>query len=175
MSCNCNSNPCGCQDVRLTAPVTTCANTEPCEEIIFGACVTYTGNDIYDIPVNNGDRLDEVIQKWVLYMTNPGCFDQTSPCQAIRTFSIDNVQPTEATIYWVVPGAPADIVSVTLEYSTDPTFTTGVNSQVVTGYTQWTIINLLQDTTYYVRFKTSATEDPDCCTSITMYFKTLLS
>ncbi len=174
MACNCNTNPCGCQDVRLTAPVTTCVNTEPCEEIIFTECVSYTGNDIYTLGINNGDRMDVVLKKLALYLTDPTCYDPTATCQAIKDFEIDNVVATEATIYWTVPASPAAITDVKIQYSTDPAFCT-VNTQVVTGYSQWTIINLLQDTTYYVRMVTSTAVSVDCCTSITLSFKTLLS
>jgi hypothetical protein len=61
-----------------------------------------------------------------------------------------------------------------LDVSTDPTFATGVVQVALSSsYTQWTIINLLANTNYYVRIKTSTSVSVDCCTSITLNFKTL--
>jgi hypothetical protein len=175
MSCNCISTPCGCTETALTSPVTTvCNNTEPCEEITAFECVSYTGNNIYDIGINTGDRLDVVIKKLALYLTDPTCFDPTAVCQSIKDFEILDIKVTEGTVFWSYPGAPAAITAVKLEYSTSPTFATGVvQVALASTYTQWTIINLLANTTYYVRIKTSTSSFADCCTSITLSFKTL--
>ena len=175
MSCNCISTPCGCTETALTSPVTTvCNNTEPCEEITAFECVKYTGNNIYDIGINTGDRLDVVIKKLALYLTDPTCFDPTAVCQSIKDFEILDIKVTEGTVFWSYPGAPAAITAVKLEYSTSPTFATGVvQVALASTYTQWTIINLLANTTYYVRIKTSTSSSVDCCTSITLSFKTL--
>lgn len=175
MSCNCISTPCGCTETALVSPVTTvCNNAEPCEEITAFECVKYTGNNIYDIGINNGDRLDVVIKKLALYLTDPACFDPTSVCQSIKDFEILDIEVTGGTVFWSYPGAPATISLVKLEYSTDPTFTVGViQVPLANTYTQFQIINLLANTTYYVRIKTSTSVSVDCCTSITLSFKTL--
>lgn len=175
MSCNCISTPCGCTETALTSPVTTvCNNAEPCEEITAFECVLYTGNNIYDIGINNGDRLDVVIKKLALYLTDPTCYDPTAVCQSIKEFEILDVKTTESTVFWSYPPAPAAITAVKLQYSTDPTFGTGVTDvSLSSSYTQYTIINLLADTTYYLRILTSTVSSPDCCTSITLSFKTL--
>jgi hypothetical protein len=85
-----------------------------------------------------------------------------------------NIKVTEGTVFWSYPPAPAAITAVKLQYSTDPTFATGVVQVALSSsYTQWTIINLLANTNYYVRIKTSTSVSVDCCTSITLNFKTL--
>jgi len=175
MSCNCISTPCGCTETALTSPVTTvCTNAEPCEEITAFECVLYTGNNIYDIGINNGDRLDVVIKKLALYLTDPTCYDPTAVCQSIKDFEILDIKSTEATLFWSYPPAPAAITAVKLEYSTDPTFAVGVTQVPLNNtYTQWTAINLVANTTYYVRIKTSTSVSTDCCVSITLSFKTL--
>lgn len=175
MSCNCNNNPCGCTDTTLTSPVTTvCNNTEPCEELVYTECVSYNGNNIVDIPINNNDRMDIVIKKIVSYLTNPTCFDITAECQAIYDFEVQGITSTAATVFWTVPGAPAEITSVKIEYSTSPTFGTST-IVTVTAATQWSLINLIPNTEYYIRMITGTDAEVDCCTSITLNFKTLAS
>jgi hypothetical protein len=173
MSCNCNNKPCGCQDTKLTTPLTTfCKNQEPCEEAVFTECVEYNGNNIVDIQIKKGERLDETLKKFVLYLTNPTCFDPTATCQSIKNFEVLGITSTVGTVFWVVPGAPAAITAVTLQYSTDETFATSITADV-TGMTQYKIINMIANTEYYIRLKTSTAGSPDCCTSITLNFKTL--
>lgn len=173
MSCNCNNKPCGCQDTKLTTPLTTyCKNQEPCEEAVFTECVEYNGNNIVNIEIKNGERLDTILKKLVLYLTNPACFDPTATCQAIKDFEVLDINSSEGTVFWVVPGAPAAITAVTLEYSTSKTFVTST-VVTVTGLTQYKIINMIPNTDYYIRLKTSTLGSPNCCTSITLNFKTL--
>jgi hypothetical protein len=174
MSCNCNK-PCGCVDTTLTSPVTAlCNNAEPCEEVVYAGCVAYTGNNIVDAGISTGDRMDIIVKKLVMLYTNPECIDPTATCQAITDFQVLSITTTGAIVYWSVPGAPATISAVTLEYSTDPTFATSTTVDV-TASTQWTIINLLPNTNYYVRMITGTTLVPECCTSVTLNFKTLAS
>lgn len=175
MSCNCISTPCGCTETALTSPVTTvCNNAEPCEEITAFECVLYTGNNIYDIGINNGDRLDVVIKKLALYLTDPTCYDPIATCQSIKDFEILDIKTTECTVFWSYPAAPAAITAVQLQYSTDPTFVTGtVSVDLANTYTQYTLINLLANTTYYLKINSSTSSSANCCTSITLSFKTL--
>jgi hypothetical protein len=176
MSCNCQPKPCGCEDTKLVSPVTTeCAISELCDEVVSFECVKYTGNDIYTIDIKKNERLDLVVKKLVLYLTNPNCFNPLATCQSIKNFNISNVKQTEATISYTVPGAPATITSTKLQWSTDPAFVTVTGSQsiLVSATPKWTIINLSANTTYYVRLLTSTSGSADCCTSITLSFKTL--
>ena len=114
MSCNCQAKPCGCEDTKLVSPVTTtCSTSELCDEIINFGCVKYTGNNIYTIDIKNGERLDAVVKKLVLYLTNPNCFNPLATCQSIKDFNIGSIKQTEATINYTVPSAPATIASTT--------------------------------------------------------------
>ena len=170
MSCNCQTPQCGCTETALTSPVTTaCNNAEPCEEITNFECVKYTGNDIYTLAINTNDRLDIVIKKLVTYITQG--YNPTAPCQSIYDFEISNIKSTEATIFWSYPPAPAATTAVQLVYWIvgQPTVLIDLSS----SYTQWTINNLLANTTYYVRIKSSTSVSVDCCISITLSFKTL--
>ena len=91
-----------------------------------------------------------------------------------KDFEILDIKTTEATVFWSYPPAPAAITAVKLEYSTSPTFASGVVQVALSSsYTQWTIINLVANTTYYLRIKSSTSSSADCCTSITLSFKTL--
>lgn len=174
MSCNCKKTNCGCVEPTLTSPVTTvCNNTEPCEEITGFECVKYNGNDIYSLGINNGDRLDVVIKKLALYLTDPLCYNTAASCQSIKDFSVVDIASTTASVFWSYPPAPAAVSSVKLEYSTDPTFATSTIVSLTSTYTSYNIINLTANTTYYVRFVSSTVSSPDCCESIVLSFKTL--
>lgn len=174
MSCNCKSTPCGCVETSLTSPVTTvCSNIEPCEEITGFECVKYMGNDIYSLGILEGDRLDVVIKKLALYLTDPICYDTTAVCQSIKDFKILDIASTTASVFWSYPPVPAAVSSVKLQYDTDPTFGSPVTVSLANTYTSYSIINLTANTTYYVRFISSTVSSADCCESITLSFKTL--
>ena len=116
-----------------------------------------------------------ISKKCILPYTLNLIFYPLATCQSIKDFNIGSIKQTEATINYTVPIAPATIASTKLPWSTDPTFASGVASQVilVAATPKWTIINLAANTTYYVRLLTSTSASADCCTSITLSFKTL--
>lgn len=174
MSCNCKATPCGCVETTLTSPVTTvCNNTEPCEEVAEFQCVEYTGNDIFSLGILEGDRLDVVIKKLALYLTDPTCYDPTAVCQSIKDFKILDIASTTASVFWSYPPAPAAITTVKLQYDTDPAFGSAVTVSLNNTYTSYSVINLTANTTYYVRFISSTALSADCCESIILSFKTL--
>jgi len=78
---NCKHNvPCGCDDVGLTTPSVPCTTgtpecptPDPCPETFCAGCVVYCGDSILDVGITKGDRLDVILQRISLFLTNPGC------------------------------------------------------------------------------------------------------
>lgn len=80
MTKNCNhSVPCGCGDTGLTTPppcttgTPACPTPDPCPETFCAGCVVYCGDGIIDLGINQGDRMDVIMQRLALFLTNPGC------------------------------------------------------------------------------------------------------
>jgi len=76
--CN-HSVPCGCDDVGLTTQAACntgtpeCPSPDPCPETFCAGCVVYCGDGIVDIGINKGDRMDVIMQRLALFLTNQGC------------------------------------------------------------------------------------------------------
>jgi hypothetical protein len=80
MSSNCKHTvPCGCEDTPLTSgtPCASgtpeCPTPDPCPETFCAGCVVYCGDSIADIGIDQGDRMDVILQRLALFLTNPGC------------------------------------------------------------------------------------------------------
>ena len=114
MSCNCNKcNPnkaCGCNDTALHAPCsyTDCSvGSERCEDVQCAECVTYCGTsfqvvkgaDVFQI--NEGDRLDMILQKLSLIMINGfGECNADNLHHAPYNVYATQITNTTATILW---------------------------------------------------------------------------
>jgi len=78
MSCN-HKIPCGCGDTGLTTPTSCntgtneCPSPDLCPETFCAGCVVYCGDSIVDLGINQGDRMDVILQRLALFLTNPGC------------------------------------------------------------------------------------------------------
>jgi hypothetical protein len=77
---NCNHKiPCGCGDVGLTTSpacntgTMECPSPDLCPETFCAGCVVYCGDSIVDVGINQGDRMDVIMQRLALFLTNPGC------------------------------------------------------------------------------------------------------
>lgn len=80
MSGKCNHNvPCGCDDIGLTTQPSCnigtpeCPTPDPCPETFCAGCVVYCGDSIIDVGINKGDRLDVILQRISMFLTNPNC------------------------------------------------------------------------------------------------------
>lgn len=128
--------PCGCDDVGLTTPppcetgTESCPSPDPCPETFCAGCVVYCGDSIIDVGINQGDRMDVIMQRLALFLTNPGCITP------VITGAITSVAITTAGVGYtaassfpntlllggsgtgalatVVTGASGEILSVTL-------------------------------------------------------------
>ena len=162
MACNnCNSTTtdcsnlaCGCADTSQTMPCTytDCRKdgAESCEEVMCAACLSYCaatfeaslGNTI--LQVANGERLDRILQRLVLFITNSTCV-ATAP----QLVSLGTITSTSVEVEW--SGVPST-ATVDVEYKkpTSGGWTTAATG-LTTSTTAHTITNLTANTVYQFR------------------------
>ena len=81
MACNCTkcSSKCSCADTALTNPCTytDCSvGSERCDDVQSASCVSYTGTSFQigdasaRIVITSGERLDSIIQKYAMILSN---------------------------------------------------------------------------------------------------------
>ena len=181
--CNkCNSSdPCGCQDHGLPTPCgyTDCTDptVERCAEVICAECVTWCGpttvigDDGVKIVINNGERLDSIVQKLVLVLSMG-----LGPCTSndvlhapynIYTGSITN---SSVTLVWNQESSLATNIIIAYEDVNVPgwTFLPGISPGLFT----YTITGLLPGTEY--RFRVDAEDaTANLCKSVEVYATTL--
>ncbi len=179
MACPCSNNSkcacaagCGCSDLPLstcmpcTPPV--CGNGDPCPETFSSGCAVYTGDSIMDLNILKGDRVDTIIQKLALLITNPGCAYPTSPCMSVLGLQSVNITATTASLKWLtVPIA----TSYQVEYRATTSVTWLLNPVVLNSANPIDLIGvLLPNTSYFVRVRTICGTS---CYSLTILIKTL--
>lgn len=169
-NCGCNK-PCGCgDDVLSSAPPCAqgfpeCSGIPECPETYEARCAIYTGEDIVNIDIPKGTNVNDIIQKLILTIVNPGCNYPGSPCQSAIGVFFNKITQTTATLSWQpISGAVGYIVEYRLP--TDINWT--VNASV-TG-NQDTIVGLSPNTVYYVKVMTNCGEQS--CSSLTFKIKT---
>lgn len=172
--CNTNSK-CGCKDVPFNMPLsysndpTVCpVNSEKCTEIFDMACICYQGPDIVELNILQGSRLDEVLQKLILAITNSGCssFEDPTACQSTINILLENITTTSFQISW---DAVAIATGYSVEYKAATSLTWLIRPTTV-GLTD-TIVGLLPDTIYDVRVNTLCATGT--CYSLNLRIKTL--
>ena len=175
MSCNkCKSQRCGCGDTPINMPnsfsndPSICPpNSESCSEVFDMACICYQGDDIIEYDVKKGDRLDEVLQKILIALSNPGCsdFGDDTACQSPINLMVSNLTDTGLTISW---DATPLATSYTVEYKNAAIPTWTLNS-AVTSPTD-TITGLSSETVYDIRV--NATCPAGSCYSLNIRIQT---
>lgn len=116
---SCKKLPCGCDDHALGTPpscetgTVTCPNPDPCPETFSAACVVYTGDSIVDLGINRGDRLDSIVQRIGLFLTNPGCVTPGSTCLAVIDLHSTAIGTSTVVLAW---SAVSTATGYTVEY-----------------------------------------------------------
>lgn len=179
-SCKCDSKLCGCADkaIPVSPPcgqdVDYCPEPEPCGELFPAACIVYTGDTIVDANIFQGDRMDMVIQKLVLWITNPSCIDTVGNCISPLGLKSTYISQTIIKLAWE-PGTGASQYFVQYKLPSAPTWTTFVPVASTVG--QYTITGLTPDTEYYFRVYSSCPPVPpsggQICNSVTLSIRTL--
>lgn len=183
--CKCEPKYCGCADkaVPVAPPcgqgTDDCPVPEPCQEIFSAECILYTGDDMPEYGIKKGDRLDDIIQRMVLYQLNPGCirpWEGATPlvppgndCVAVTGFRSDYISASQVKLVWT---ASPTALSYALEFRkvTDATWTY-VNPTFLITTTYYTISNLAPCTNYYFRVKSLCLAGGPC-SSVVIQLKT---
>lgn len=148
---------CGCADAPINMPntfsndPTVCPpDSEKCSEVFDMACICYQGDDIVELDIKKGDRLDEILQKLILSVTDPACatFDDDTTCQSPINLTIANLTDSTFDISWdAVPAA----VSYTVEYKLTTSLTWLLQPSVTAPVVSDTVVGLTPDTEYDIR------------------------
>ena len=171
----CNNNCNECSDSALTIPTNfstdpvECPTPESCTEVFNMECICYNGPDIVELDIQAGQRLNVVLNKLIMYMTNPGCatFADDATCQGVINIITSDITTTTFNLTW--NAAPA-AVSYVIEYKETGaaiwTTTTPIVAPTVTAM----VTGLAADTTYDVRIQTVCAASD--CYSLTIRLKT---
>jgi len=170
INCNCNNpKPCGCNDtyIKTTSPcdIPVCPSPSPCSETFSTDCAIYTGDNIVDLDIQYGDPMSNVIQKFALLITNPGCAFPTSPCQSVVGFNSSSVSSTAVKLVWM---QAINATNYQVEFRKKTATVWTQNPAVTTLYD--TIGNLTPDTEYYIRVNSICSGG--VCTSLTISITT---
>lgn len=170
MAKNCGHNfKCGCSDSALTTPISCPTGPdcegETCPQVWDAHCIVYNGDEIVDLGINPGDRLDVILQKLVLNSLNPGCVNPLNTCQSALNLRSTTVTNSSITIAWDTVG---NGVSYQVEYKIAGAGSWTLNPIVIIG--QDVISGLLPDTDYNIRVNTVC--GMGSCYSLTINVKT---
>ncbi len=166
MACNCTkcSSKCGCSDTALTNPCTytDCSvGSERCDDIQCASCVSYCGTSFQigdtnsKIVITSGERLDSIIQKFSMILSN-----------GLGACTSDDVQHDPYNVYaGVVTSSTVNVIwngvysnSTGLNIYTAPQIGGGSNiwtlqnsTPIVTTVSNYTITNLVASTAYKIK------------------------
>lgn len=174
MSKSCKKMPCGCDDHPLGTPppceigTVTCPNPDPCAETFSAACVVYTGDSIVDLGINRGDRLDSILQRIGLFLTNPGCITSGSTCLAVIDLHSTSIGTSTVVLAW---SAVATATNYTVEYKAVGALTWILNPTIaISANPTDTIAGLVTGTEYDIRVNAGCALGS--CYSLTIRVKT---
>jgi hypothetical protein len=127
-----------------------CDSKETCTEVFDMHCICYQGEDIVEYDIQKGDRLDEVMQKILLALSNPACssFGDLLACQSPINLTISNITSQSFDIAWdPTPLATSYVV----EYKDATSGTWLLNPTVKAPTTNDSVIGLLPERVYDIR------------------------
>lgn len=171
-----NSSRCGCGDTSIDMPNSfsncpdPCESRETCTEVFDMHCICYQGEDIIEYDIQKGDRLDEIMQKILLGLTNSGCatFGDNTACQSPINLTIESLTDATFELSWdAVPAA----VSYTVEFKDASSSTWLLNPSVAAPTTTDTVIGLTANTVYDIRV--NAICATGSCYSLNIRIKTI--
>ena len=184
MACNCTkcSSNCGCSDTALTnaCTYTDCSTgSERCDDIQCAECVSYCGTSFQIgttgelIVINSGERLDSIIQKFAMILSN-GLGACTSNDLQHDPYNVYAGVITSSTVSVIWDGVWSSSTGYNIYYDTQiaPTGWTLANAvPIVTTSSDYTIINLLANTAYKVKVVDNGNDV--ACKPIEILFSTL--
>jgi len=175
-NCKCKSTPCSCADKAIpVAPpcdqgTVDCPDAEPCGEVFAAECIVYTGDTIVDVDIQKYDRLDSIIQRLVLMITNPACISPLTTCQSVVDLESSYIGPSIIKVKWL---ASPTATSYRVEYSVAGSGTWfSLPAILPTQPLIGSIGGLATETEYYIRVISLCPASVEC-TSVTISVTTL--
>ena len=185
MNCKCNKcgmAKCGCADSALTTPCsyTDCGPTgERCVESFCAECITWCGpaTEVTDgsgntFVVNEGERMEQIIQRVMLVLANGlGACTSSNGFHAPWNVYFGKVNSNDIEIVW----ASENIDTSTIEVELDTAVNSGgwvSQAAISPGVYSFKVINLVPNTGYKFRLKATSTTG-DVCYSVVVYKSTL--
>jgi len=172
--CGCKGKPCGCEDHALTTntpcaqDTPECPNPDPCPETFSDCCIVHANDTILDLDIKQGDRLCDILQKFTLLFTNPGCILPGSPCMSVLGLISTLITSTTVKLKWA-PSSTA--ISYIVEYKPATSMSWTLNPPVAPSTTPVdTIGGLTPNTDYDIRVASIC--NTGTCYSVTIRVKT---
>lgn len=187
MSCNnCGStSPCGCKDHALTTPCgyTDCTvGHERCDDIQCAECVSYCGTSFQVkilgegyliLKVEQGERLDSIIQKFALMIANGlGVCTADNLHHAPYNLYMANITATSADVVWT--GVSSLTVGLNIFYNIEGSVNPDIQANALTispSVDTYSILNLTPATDYILYIE-SVDAFSNECNSVTLLFST---
>lgn len=185
--CKCEAKYCGCADrAILAAPpcgqgTADCPDPEPCAETFSAECIVYLGEDLPELNISKGDRMDKVIQAIGMWIINPNCFkpfdsifNNQVPNDCIAAIDVKTVSVTSSSVTLSWDESPTAI-SYKVAWAEVPNPSVAlVWTSVNTTNTTATIALLDPNTEYYFKVVTVCDDSPSVtCDSLVIKVKTL--
>lgn len=170
MKKNCgHRSKCGCEDVPMTTNNNPCTTNDcigdKCVETYCQQCISYCQDDMEfivgneELSIKRGERLDVVLQKMMVFFSNPACAKSTA--YGLKSHKIDC---TSLTLTW--EGDDSLSYSIVVE---NMDLGGSVTTSVPQGLYQYDLTNLTPDTNYRLSIITDSTT----CESVRINIKTL--
>lgn len=167
MSCNCsnisyNNGKCDCNDQALTNPCTytDCSvGSERCDDIQCAACVSYCGTSFQigdvgaQIVINSGERLDSIIQKFAMILSNGlgACTSDDLQHDPYNVFA-GTITSSTVEVLWNGVWSSSNGINVYVDTQIAPTGWVLQNNQpIVTTVNNFQITNLQASTAYKIK------------------------
>tara|TARA_R100000935_G_scaffold13476_1_gene27049 strand:- start:11041 stop:11598 length:558 start_codon:yes stop_codon:yes gene_type:complete len=164
MACNCTkcSGKCGCSDTALTNPCTytDCSvGSERCDDIQCASCVSYCGTSFQigdpnaRITINTGERLDSIVQKFAMILSN-GLGVCTSNDLQHDPYNVyaGVITKSTAVIVWDGIWSNSTGLNIYIDTQISPSGWVLQNTTpIVTTVSTYTVSNLVASTAYKVK------------------------
>jgi|TARA_R110000851_G_scaffold73948_1_gene163067 hypothetical protein len=164
MACNCTkcSKKCSCADTAITnaCTYTDCSvGSERCDDVQCASCVSYCGTSFQigdsgsQIVITSGERLDSIIQKFSMILSN-GLGACTSNDLQHDPYNVYAGTVTSSTISVIWSGIWSNSTGLNIYYDTQVTpsgWTLANATPIVTTVSNYTITNLVASTAYKIK------------------------
>jgi hypothetical protein len=181
MACNCNkcnpAKPCGCSDPAITNPCTytDCSvGSERCVDVQCTECVSYCGTsfqigiDTEIIRIETGERLDSIIQKFALMLSQGvGVCTADDVHHAPYNVYAINITANSAMILW--NGESTLTTAIEIFYDAGAGYVSA--GTVSPAVLQFSLTGLITATDYKVKLQ--STDGVGTCDSVEILFTTL--